>query len=195
MASRLAEQQRIAQLRIGGQVVARMFAAWSLLDPEDLDGTFDDWQSVVQSIVADGRTASALVAAGYLTTLRATRLGVSDGFKPVLAGPVDTQALSTSLLVTGPVSIRSNLGKLPFDQAVDIAKARSAASGMRHALNGGRETITATVKADKRARGFIRVASGNACEFCSTLAGRQFADNADFEAHDRCGCTAEPVYR
>lgn len=197
MASRLAELQRVAQLKVGAQVIARMFAAFSLLDPEDLDGTFEDWLSVVTPIVTDGRRTSSLVASGYLQTIRATHLGVSDGFRPVLADAVDARALATSMLVTGPVSIRSNLGKIPFDQAVDIAKARTAASGMRHALNGGRETIVATVKADKRARGYQRVASGNACEFCTMLASRGAVygeESADFASHDRCGCTAEPVY-
>jgi hypothetical protein len=43
-----------------------------------------------------------------------------------------------------------------------------------------------------------RVLGGAGCDFCQMLAGRgevYSAETADFEAHDHCGCTAEPIYR
>lgn len=196
MPSRLTEQHRLAQLGLGVLVVRRLQAAFTVLKPSDLDGTFADWLTVVVPIVQASRSASSQLAANYLSVLRAEEIG--GRFTPVLAGPASARALSTSMLVTGPVSIRSALGRgEPLANAVDVALERSSAAGMRYALNGGRETITATIKADPKARGYQRVTSGNACEFCSMLADRGAVYGeaaADFEAHDRCGCTAEPVY-
>jgi hypothetical protein len=41
------------------------------------------------------------------------------------------------------------------------------------------------------------VTSGNACDFCSMLADRGAVygeASAEFEAHDHCSCSAQPVY-
>lgn len=193
--SRITERHRLSQLAAGALVVHQMRAAFKLLDVDDLDGTFEDWLAVVGPIVQSGRTLSSQLASGYLSAVRVLKAG--SAFAPVLAGPIDPAVLSTSMLVTGPVSLRSNFGRVPIERALQIAEGRSADAGMRHALNGGRETITQTVKADPKARGYQRVTSGNACEFCSMLAGRggvYGAASADFEAHDRCGCSAEPIY-
>lgn len=194
-AARLTERHRVAQLGVGALVVRRMQAAFTALDTQDLDGTFEDWLGLVVAIVESGRSASSQLAGNYLAVMRALQVG--SRFAPVLAGPVDINALSTSMLVTGPVSLRTNFTKMPLERASSIAEERSAAAAMRHSLNGGRETITGTVKADPRARGYQRVTSGNACDFCSMLADRGAVygeASADFEAHDRCGCSAEPVY-
>jgi hypothetical protein len=46
--------------------------------------------------------------------------------------------------------------------------------------------------------GWQRVASDNACAFCEMLAARGAVyseESADFEAHDGCTCTVEPVWR
>lgn len=192
MASALAEAHRQTQLRLGALVVRQLRAAFALLDTDDLDGTFEDWLAVVTPIVAQGRVVSTRVAADYLTAART--LAIGERFAPVLADPVDPKVLETSMLVTGPVSIRSNLPRMSVEKAADIALTGAAGAGMRHALNGGRETITGTVIADPRARGWERVASGNACDFCSSRAGARMSTDDVFEAHDRCSCSAAPVY-
>jgi hypothetical protein len=84
---------------------------------------------------------------------------------------------------------------VPLARALDIAEAASSAAGMRHALDGGRETVMGTVRSDPQARGYQRVASSNACRYCSDLAGIRFADDHVFQAHDGCSCSSEPVYR
>lgn len=193
---RLTETHRVAQLRLGALTVSRLLAVWPLLDPENLDRTFQRWLQAVASVVAVQRAASARLASGYLQTFRTLELGVSDdAFAPVLAGPVDRRQLAKSMLVTGPVSVRAALGRgVPFEQAVETAQASSASAGMRHALNGGRATILATVAADRRARGWKRVTSSSACAWCASTAGTVSSDD-DFRSHDHCACTAAPVYR
>lgn len=198
-AAALSQAHRTAQLRLGAIAIRQLRAVWRLLIPEDLDGTFEDWLVAVIPLVETQRHASATIAANYLSALRALELGVDGGrFAPVLADQIDRRAVTTSMLVTGPISIRGNLGRMTLQRAVDIAEGRSAAAAMRHALNGGRETIVQSAVADKRAVGWVRVASPNACDYCSSLADGgavSSADSANFAAHDGCTCTAEPVYR
>jgi hypothetical protein len=195
MPAALAEAHRLAQARLGAQVVMTMHSAWPILDPENLDGTFENWLGVVEPIIQANRLTSAGMAAAYLTTLRAQQLGPDGLFTPALAAPGDVEAIRVSMLVTGPVSIRTALGRTAnLATAVDVAEARSSAAAMRHVLNAGRETIGETVQHDRRSRGYERVTSGKACEFCASLAGRVFAANADFPAHDGCSCSAEPVF-
>lgn len=173
-----------------------MHAAFRILNPTALDDTFEAWLAVVLPIIAASRRVSARMAAAYLTAARSSAVGLDPNFTPLLAAEVPVDALRTSLLVTGPLSIKAAMTRGVFlDRAADVAEARSAAVAMRYTLAGGRETITATTRADSRAVGWERVASGKACQFCSSLAGKHMTDDDVFEAHDGCACSAEPVYR
>lgn len=61
-----------------------------------------------------------------------------------------------------------------------------------------RYTIAGSSVADPAARGWQRVTDGNACAFCSMLAGRGAVYSeatADFASHDDCGCSATPAWR
>lgn len=174
-----------------------MRLAFRLLRPDDLDGSFDSWMRAVVPMVQEQRVLSSTLAGAYYSELRNTQLGA--GFDPVLAGPVNAEALSTSMLVTGPISIKEAMKRnLRLAAALGIAESGSARAAMRHALNGGRETLLNTMRADRASVGWRRVTSGNPCKFCSMLASRggvYSATTADFEAHDGCSCSAEPVWR
>lgn len=208
-AARLTEAHRQAQNRLGAVTVAQMLASWALLDLEDLDGTFPRWLQVVVPLVGAQRRISARLAANYLTTFRALELGVTpDTLTPALADLVDARALTTSMLVTGPVAIKTAAHRgVPLDQAADRAKAGTARAAMRHALDGGRQTVTDTVSADPAAQGWARATSGKTCGFCALLASRgpvykskasAAGSRTDLEGrhrvHDGCNCTFEPVY-
>lgn len=206
-ASRLTESHRLAQARIGADTVRQMLAAWSLLRFDDLDGSFPDWLRVVIPLVAAQRRLSATLAANYLGVFRAVEIGVGvDTLRPVLADSLPVDALTTSMLITGPARIRSALArKVAPQKALSTAAAGAAAAAMRHALNGGRDTITETVKADARAIGWARATSGTPCSFCAMLASRGpvYKSKAGAEGsrddrvkcHDSCHCTPEPVFR
>ena len=198
-ARRLTESHRLAQARLGAITVARMRALWALLDPEALDSTFDRWLLAALPVIQGQRSTSARLAGNYLAAFKALELGVSARPVTVLDETADPSAVTTSLLVTGPLSIKRAMGRgVPIRRAVDVAQAASSAAAMRHVLDGGRRTITDTVRADRQALGWARVTSGNSCPFCSLLAGRGAVygeASADFEAHDGCSCSAEPVYR
>lgn len=199
-ARRLTEAHRLAQARLGAQTVEQALTTFELLDPSNLDGSFPRWLRIMRPLIARQRDASSALAANYLTTFRTLELGQSvPPFPAILATPLDDQAVATSLLVTGPANIRSSLAKgTPFGRAIEVAKALSAGSSMRHALDGGRETISRTVAGDPRAKGWARVASARPCSFCAMLASRGpvYSDQTvKFRSHDHCSCSAEPVYR
>jgi len=198
--AQLTELQRAVQLRLAAQTVSQMRSVWGLLDPADLDATFGRWLRVAVPVVQNNRAASARLAAAYLAAFRKAEVGATAGLPVVLAAPVDVKAVTTSLLVTGPWSIKKAIGRgVDLARAVDVAEARSSAAAMRHTLDGGRGMILDTVTADRQALGWSRVASGNACAFCAMLASRgpdYLSDvSASFEAHDGCQCGAEPVYQ
>lgn len=197
--ARLTEAHRVAQLRLGADVIRQMLAAFPLLDGTDLDGSFERWLRVVLPVIQAQRTTSARLAGNYLTTFRTLELGVAAGqLSPQLAEAAPVDAVTTSLLVTGPAAIKSAISRgISLPAAMQTAQTTVARAGMRHVLNGGRETITATARNDPRSGGWARVTSGKACEFCSMLAGRGAVygeASADFQAHDGCSCSAEPAF-
>lgn len=197
-AAALTEGHRLAQLRLGASTVRLMRSTWPLLDPTDLDGTVERWLRVTVPLIDRQARQSTLLAGQYVQAFRTLEVGVDPGYAPVLAPPPDRNAVTTSLTVTGPVRIREQMTRLiPLAQAARIAESAMAAAGMRHALNGGRDTIIGSTRADRLALGWVRVVSGNPCAFCLMLASRgpvYRAETAGFQAHDSCSCSAEPVY-
>lgn len=198
-ARRLTEAHRLAQVRLGAQTVQQMRTIWPLLDPASLDRTFTGWLRAAVPVVGRQRSTSARLAANYLTTFRAIELGADVA--PIVAAlseVVDTEQLATSLLVTGPLSIKRAMSRsIPIARALDVAESSSSASAMRLALNGGRETLVNTINRDPEARGWTRVTSAKACDFCSMLAGRggvYTEASGDFQAHDGCNCSVEAAY-
>lgn len=200
LGAQLTELQRTTQLRLAAQTISQMRAAWGLLDPTELDATFERWLRVAVPVVRNNRAASARLASAYLAAFRKAETGVRTGAPVVLAAPVDVKAVTASLLVTGPWSIKTAMTRgVDLARAVDVAEARSAAAAMRHTLDGGRGMIVDTVAADRQALGWARVASANSCAFCAMTASRGpdygSEASAGFEAHDGCQCGVEPVYR
>lgn len=199
-ARRLTETHRLAQARLGAATIRQLLAAWALLQGDKLDKTLTRWLRVVFPIIAAQRVASAQIAAGYIATFRALELGGPDpGFAATTVSEFDAKQLATSMTVTGPVAVKNAMARgLSLDAALSIGAARSAAAGMRYALDAGRETILTTVAGDDEAVGWARAASGRACAFCAMLASRgpvYREETVAFKTHDHCSCTVEPVYR
>lgn len=198
-ATRLTEAHRIAQARIGAAASVGILRLWPLLDVDDLDGSFDQWLRAVLSFVSAHRGVSARLSGSYLTAFRALELGAdAEPFTPTLAVDVPAAAVATSMLVTGPVSIRAARARgVPSAMAIATARAGSAAAAVRHSLNGGRDTIAHMVNGDPLIVGWARATSGAACTFCAMLAARgpvYSTGTVSFHAHDSCMCMSEPVY-
>jgi hypothetical protein len=199
-AARLTEAHRLAQARLGAQVVAQILALFPLLDPEDLDATVDRWLASTLPAIQSNRAASARLAANYVDQFKKLELGMAATAPVVLAETVPADRVVGSLLVTGPGTIRSNTGKgVLLAKAVDTARVRVAGVAMQHVLDGGRDTTRDIVDADRTALGWARATSGSPCPFCVMLAGRgpvyKGELTAGFDPHPHCSCSAEPVYR
>lgn len=199
----LTEAHRLAQVRLGAQTVRDLLNIFPLLDPTDLDATTARWLRVAAPIIRTRRDTSATLAANYVNIFRTLELGdKARPVVPVLAETVTAERLATSLLVTGPVALKQAMTRgVLLGQAVRTASTTSARAGMRHALNGGRDSIIETVAKDKTALGWARATSGAPCAFCAMLASRgpvyktkTSAGGEGHRYHDSCNCIPEPVY-
>jgi hypothetical protein len=192
----LTEAHRVQQARLGADTVRQMHTLFRVLDPANLDRTVERWLSLAVPLVQAQRTKSSAAAGRYVAAFRTAETGAA--IAPVLADTAPAAALLTSLTVTGPVALKRAAARgVELDQAVDLATVQVGKAAMRHALNGGRDTITQTVSSDPRALGWARAVSGKPCAFCAMLASRgpvYAKDTAGFDAHDGCSCSAEPVY-
>jgi hypothetical protein len=101
----------------------------------------------------------------------------------------------TSLHVTSVIAAKAAASR-GVDGAVAMGNALTQTKGSmaRLVLDAGRTTITDTLQADPASRGWRRVLGGGGCDFCAPRAGVRMTSDVVFEAHDHCGCTAEPVY-
>lgn len=193
----LTRQHRRTQATIATVTSRRLTALWPLLDPNDLDLTSPGWVTASTDVVRGGYALSARAASAYYTAFRAVELALPPD--PILppATTLNVNAVRTSFIVTGPVSIKSGTGAgRPLTQTVADSLVRALGAGQRHVVSGGRDTLTAAPTVDPVARGWARVVSGDGCAFCLMLASRgpvYTEETADFEAHDHCSCGVEPV--
>lgn len=185
---------RRQQLALRKATIAQMEKLWPALDWADLDRTYPGFAAEVAALVSKNRSTSSGLAAAYLRAFRAAS-GLSGDVR-IVVPPMAPEQFKISLRVTSLVAAKKSAARL-VDPNVAMTNALTQASGSmaRLVLNGGRETVTQTLRNDSSARGWRRVLGGGGCDFCKLLAGRVYpTDNADFDAHDKCGCTSEPVY-
>lgn len=196
---RLTEAHRIAQARLAAATADELMPLWRMLDLLRLDETSPDWVNAALAVIAQQRQASIGLAANYLTTFRALELGSSaPPFTLPTLPDLNRVSTATSLLVTGPIDLKSRIGRgIPFDRAVQMSLAGSTSAGTRHAINGARDLVVAAGRADPQATGMVRVTSPGACNFCEEIAEHSHGNPAlgsDFETHDGCNCHPELLY-
>lgn len=190
----LTEAHRLTQLRLRAITIRELLRLWPALDPERLDATFAPWSTAVNALVQKRYDNSAGLAGRYFSAIRAEAIGQSA--PAMLAAGLPARQRAITLLVSGPVSIKKFTAR-GLDPAAAARQAFTTHSGAvsRLVLAGGRDTLLASVRGDRRAEGWQRITSGNACEFCEMLAGNVYKeDTVDFEAHNHCACTAEPIF-
>lgn len=150
-------------------------------------------------IITGQRRQSAMMAANYLDAFKKLELGSDAVLRAVLADQLPAAQVVTSMTVTGPVSIKQAMSRgVSLAKAVQTSELNTARAGLRLTLGGGRDTITETTRADRQAIGWARATSGKPCPFCAMIAsqGTLYSERgAQFDAHDGCSCSAEPVYR
>lgn len=191
----LTQLHRRQQLALRKATNSQMEQLWPALDWANLDRTYPDFAAEVAALVSKNRRTSSGLAAGYLRALRVAS-GLSGDVR-IVVPQMSREQFTTSLRVTSLVAAKKSAAALvPADVAMTNALTQASGSMARLVLNGGRETVNQTVLNDAKAIGWRRVLGGGGCDFCVKLAGRVYpTENAGFDAHDGCGCTAEPVYR
>ena len=193
--SQLTQVHRRQQLALRQVTLADMERLWPALDWARLDSTYPQFAGLVTEMVAKNRRTSAGLAAAYLRAYRVAS-GLGGDVKIVIPQAVNIEQLDASLHSTA-IATAKNAAARSVAADVAMGNALTLASGAmsRLVLNAGRETVNDTIRADDKATGWRRVLGGGGCDFCRLLAGRVYPrDNADFEAHGKCGCTSEPVY-
>jgi hypothetical protein len=185
---------RRQQLALRRTTVAQVEALWPGLDWAALDRSFPGFAAEVLAVVSKNRRTSTGLAAAYLRAFRVAS-GLSGDVR-IVVPQMPAEQFTTSLRVTSLIAAKKAASAgVAADVAMGNALTQTTGSMARLVLNAGRDTVTGSIKADPKARGWERVLGGGGCDFCRLLAGRIYPrDNAGFDAHDHCGCTAEPAY-
>jgi hypothetical protein len=209
--SELTEQHRRAQLALRSGFMRELVRLWPLIDLDRLDETAAEWIGYVTDLILTWRMQSVDRALSYYDEFRRAEIGQplpNRGNYRSLAVPV-TAAITTSLLVTGPIGVKSRIGK-GINPRIAKAKALVDVSGAasRHVMDGGRQLITEAAVKDKVALGYMRVTDADPCAFCAMLASRGpvyksresagtrrvAGENELHRYHDHCACQVEAVY-
>ena len=213
-ADQLTQAHYAAQARNAAILYLLVLRRWGLVKVDDIDESARAWLAGIVPIIFEYRRRSASLAARYYATFRALELhSLAEPAVARLAATMPLEQLRTSLLVTGPVAFKKKMravvaDEITIDEALKAAGRTAAAAAVRHAGDGGRQTIIDTVTDDRLALAYARVTRAAPCYFCAMLAsrgpvypGRAFdVSDARFEGeghakvHDSCGCSMEPVF-
>lgn len=192
----LTQQHRAQQLLVRHDTMTKMARLWPALDYARLDATFPGFAVAAARLVQANRQTSAGLTSAYLRRF-SKAAGIPGDVRLGRLEPFNVDQFATSLHVVSVASIKSATAEsVAADVAMTNGLTRTQMAMARLALEGGRQILTATVQADPGFVGYQRVLGGGGCDFCKMLAGRGAVygeQSVNFEAHDKCGCTGEPV--
>lgn len=158
---------------------------------DDLDG-YDE----------DSVETLALAAASPMQALKTHVVRQALGYYTILSGirppSVPVGDVRTTPSLRDPfISVWQALASgNSFPDALAAGRARIDAVVSNFANSSARQTGDLFVaKADLKPHGWERIPDAGACAWCEDVAGEIYssADSADF-GHDRCGCSAAPVF-
>lgn len=195
----LTRMHRAAQSRIADDMRGRILDTWPMLDPSSLDKSIDRWIAATLPDVIAGRKVAVDTASNYLKSFSYAESGKITTVIPSKVTAASAAAITTSLRVTGPITIKTlTASGFSLDHSVATALEGVTGASVRHALDGGRDTVRESVANDPNTFGWKRIGGGTStCNFCLMLIGRgevYWKDTANFASHDNCQCTAEPDY-
>lgn len=195
-ATQLTDQYRRQQLALRAATTRDLALIWPLFDGSDT--SFAAFTEAAVNLVLARHDASSGLGAAYYSRFRAAE-GIAGEVIPRLAPRIGIGLIQAALFATGLAGTRRAIGagQTPV-QARKTGLVQAAGAVSRLVLDGGRRTVDDTVRADPKAKGWVRVTSGQPCAFCAMLASRGPAYKSDrtsrFQAHDHCACTSEPVF-
>lgn len=185
MPTALSNAHRRELRTLTGLATSDLAALWRSL--ERADEARDALMDILPRLVTIYGTAAATLAADYFDEARESA-SARGTFRAIPAVPVEGEPLD--------VLARVAVGPL-FGVNPDFGSALTLAQGglQRHIANADRETVRFSSIQDRAARGWVRVGSGE-CDWCRQYLDGEvhYVEGYDFQAHDHCGCTAEPVF-
>ena len=193
----LTTAHRAQQLAVRAGNLEGLVRLWAVVDPTRLGDTIETFARAAAILAGSGFDQSAAAAANYYGLFRRVELGtaveVRAAVRPgveFLAGELRGAALK------GIIDARRGGRSLSAAKQNGLVRVVGAFSKL--VMAGGRMTITNGVQTDRKALGWSRVTSGDPCVFCRMIASRGPAykteRSADFQPHDHCGCTPEPLF-
>lgn len=193
----LTNAHRAQQLAVRAGNLQGLVRLWAVVDVENLADTIDVFAQAAAILAGSGFDQSAAAAANYYGLFRRVEIGAAAEVRAASRPAIEFLAGQ----VRG-AALRGILDARQAGKSVAVAKqnglVRVVGTFSKLVLNGGRMTITNGVQADRKALGWSRVTSGDPCTFCRMLASRGAAykseKSADFQPHDHCACTPEPLF-
>lgn len=216
------DSYRAKQNRDAAKIAAMIAVLYQrAVDPESLESV-ERWLDLMIPRLIRASDDGAISAAQFFTALRQIE-GVNDGFRATPTKGVIDVGVRKSLLTVGPYSYVNKAADIrrldvpPVTEQAMLREAKNAtakaiaASSIRHAQAGSRQTIVDNTEVDPVALGWVRVTKANPCFFCAMLASRgityrafketsfdmsdpRFTGDGTAKVHDNCGCGLKAVY-
>lgn len=189
----LTRLHRRRQLELRAGTIAGVLALWPAFDLEDIDGSWPTLEAGLLELIRARRRQSADLSIAYYRALRLVE-GVAGDTPAVVADPPPAELERATLRLLGPIAAKKAIARRR-PRVADDTLTRLAGSAGRLVLDGGRRSLSETLRADRRAAGWRRITDSSPCTFCSSIAEQGVVGaDVDFAAHDHCGCTAEPAF-
>jgi hypothetical protein len=204
-----------AHLALTAALVAALRRLWPTIDLTNTAETLPRYRAGVTGLVDRFSLAASSLSLDHFDTMLA-REGLSAENPPVHDVPsAKVQASigwATDPLISGrDASLHE---PVPAD-TVTIVQQRVEGAATKVVMDAGRNQLIEAIEADRRVRGWVRVARTDACAFCRMLATRpllatrggfyrtvgsagrnanaRFTGAGDFKFHNDCHCTIAPV--
>lgn len=208
-----------AQFALSAALVTALRRLWPTLDLNDVEGTLPRYKAGVAALIDHFSSAAISLSADSFDAMRANA-GVHGGFTTPIADLPAPEKVQASLgWATSPLTVTggdASVHEPPSGDTVTIVQHRVEGAASKVVADAGRNQMIESILADKRVRGWVRVARPDACAFCRMLATRpilatsgafyrtedtagrnanaRFTGEGDYKFHNSCHCTIAPVY-
>ena len=166
------------------------------ITPTTLDSP--EYPKLAAASVAKTRAKSVEVSKAFYGALRTAETGAAGLKVPFVVptpGSPAAALLETSMLVTGPVAVKTALRNgASMQEALGTGLKRTIGAATRHVEGGARDANRLASFHDPLAHGWARRSGGIPCSFCAMLVSRgpvySSAGTGSFKSHDFCHCKA-----
>lgn len=182
------------QVGLTAALAAALRRLWPTLDLSNLPESLPRYKAAVRAAVDHFSSASISLNADHFDVMR-ERAGISASFRtPVVDLPPAAKVDAGTGWAMSPL-----FGGDTLTTTVEAdVQVRVEGAAQKAVMDAGRNELIAAIEADHEAKGWARVTKPGACAFCTMLAIRGAVygseQTANFEAHDHCHCTVEPLF-